>query len=94
MMDFGVLYPNLLAISVLPSSVALAAACAGLTPGLVRRDLASILALLLALAGLDRRASHNVHGLADMDAAHGGDPGVALCGCPPAEAGRAPAGTS
>lgn len=52
MMDFGVLYPNLLAISVLPSSVALAAACAGLTPGLVRRDLASILALLLALAGL------------------------------------------
>ncbi|MGO4803637.1 DUF6541 family protein [Arthrobacter sp. 2MCAF15] len=52
MMDFGVLYPNLLAISVLPASVALAASCAGLTPGLVRRDLATILALLLALAGL------------------------------------------
>ncbi len=52
MMDFGVLYPNLLAISVLPSSVALAASCAGLTPGQARRDLATILALLLALTGL------------------------------------------
>lgn len=52
MMDFGVLYPNLLAISVLPASVALAASLAGLAPGQPRRDLAIALTLLLALAGL------------------------------------------
>ncbi|RNL57094.1 DUF6541 family protein [Arthrobacter oryzae] len=33
MMDFGVLYPNLLAISVLPASIALAASLAGFAPG-------------------------------------------------------------
>ncbi|MCU1532842.1 MAG: hypothetical protein JWO49_2413 [Arthrobacter sp.] len=52
MMDFGVLYPNLLAISVLPASIALAASLVGLAPGHPRRDLAMALALLLALTGL------------------------------------------
>jgi hypothetical protein len=52
MMDFGVLYPNLLAISILPASVALAASLAGLAPGQPRRDLATLLALLLSLTGL------------------------------------------
>ncbi|WP_426978710.1 DUF6541 family protein [Pseudarthrobacter sp. O4] len=52
MMDFGVLYPNLLAISLLPAAIALAAALAGLAPGSDRRDLATALALLLGLAGL------------------------------------------
>lgn len=52
MMDFGVLYPNLLAISILPAGVALAASLAGLAPGQPRRDLATLLALLLSLTGL------------------------------------------
>ncbi|QCB96949.1 hypothetical protein E5206_08430 [Arthrobacter sp. PAMC25564] len=52
MMDFGVLYPNLLAISILPGCIALAASLAGLTPGQQRRDVGTVLALLLGLAGL------------------------------------------
>lgn len=52
MMDFGVLYPNLLAISILPASVALVASLAGLVAGITRRDLATLLALLLCLTGL------------------------------------------
>ncbi|WP_427130208.1 DUF6541 family protein [Pseudarthrobacter sp. S9] len=52
MMDFGVLYPNLLAISLLPAAIALAASLVGLAPGSGRRDLATALTLLLGLAGL------------------------------------------
>jgi hypothetical protein len=52
MMDFGVLYPNLLAISILPGCIALAASLAGLAPGQPRRDLGTVLTLLLGLAGL------------------------------------------
>lgn len=52
MMDFGVLYPNLLSISVLPGSIALAAAISRVSPAWVPRDLSAILALLLSLAGL------------------------------------------
>lgn len=52
MIDFGVLYPNLLAISILPASIALLASLAGLSPGHNRRSLAHLLALLLCLAGL------------------------------------------
>lgn len=52
MMDFGVLYPNLLSISILPGSIALAAALSRVSPAWVPRDLPAILALLLSLAGL------------------------------------------
>ncbi|GAA4029833.1 hypothetical protein GCM10023063_09830 [Arthrobacter methylotrophus] len=52
MMDFGVLYPNLLSISLLPSSIALAAAILRVSPDWVPRDLPAVLALLLSLAGL------------------------------------------
>ncbi|HKU31745.1 MAG TPA: DUF6541 family protein [Arthrobacter sp.] len=52
MMDFGVLYPNLLSISVLPGSIALAAAITRVSPGWVPRDLPSWLALALSLSGL------------------------------------------
>lgn len=52
MMDFGVLYPNLLSISILPGSVALAAAISRVSPAWVPRDFSAILALLLSLAGL------------------------------------------
>jgi hypothetical protein len=52
MMDFGVLYPNLLAISILPAGVALVASLAGLAPGQNRRDVATLLGLLLSLTGL------------------------------------------
>lgn len=52
MMDFGVLYPNLLAISILPASIALVASLAGLAPGQARRGLATLLTLLLSLTGL------------------------------------------
>ncbi len=63
MMDFGVLYPNLLAISVLPAAVALAASLAGFAPGPVEHGpglapqrpanvLPTALSLLLALSGL------------------------------------------
>ncbi len=52
MMDFGVLYPNLLSISILPGSIALAAAISRVSPASVPRDLSAILALLLSLAGL------------------------------------------
>jgi hypothetical protein len=52
MMDFGVLYPNLLAISILPASIALVASLAGLAPGQARRGLTTLLALLLSLTGL------------------------------------------
>lgn len=52
MMDFGVLYPNLLSISILPGSIALAAAVARMSPGWVPRGLPAILALLLSLSGL------------------------------------------
>ncbi|WP_066292710.1 DUF6541 family protein [Arthrobacter sp. B6] len=51
MMDFGVLYPNLLAISILPASIALAARITGAatTQGW---GMPAVLALLLSLAGL------------------------------------------
>lgn len=52
MMDFGVLYPNLLAISILPASIALAARITGAAPTTQRPGLPAILALLLSLAGL------------------------------------------
>lgn len=52
MMDFGVLYPNLLAISILPGAIALAAKVTGACAGAGRTGLPSILALLLALSGL------------------------------------------
>jgi hypothetical protein len=52
MMDFGVLYPNLLAISILPAGVALVASLAGFGHLPVRRRLATLLALLLSLLGL------------------------------------------
>ncbi|BAS17228.1 conserved hypothetical protein [Arthrobacter sp. Hiyo8] len=52
MMDFGVLYPNLLSISILPGSIALAAAISRVSPVWVPRDLSAVLALLLSLAGL------------------------------------------
>ncbi|MET3808940.1 DUF6541 family protein [Arthrobacter sp. UYEF3] len=52
MMDFGVLYPNLLAISILPGCIALTASHAGLAPGQQRRDVGTILVLLLGLGGL------------------------------------------
>jgi hypothetical protein len=52
MMDFGVLYPNLLAISILPGCIALAASLAGLAPGQQRRNVGTVLALLLGLGGL------------------------------------------
>ena len=55
MLDFGVLYPNLLAISVLPASIALAASLAGFAPGRAAVPpavLPAVLALLLALTGL------------------------------------------
>lgn len=52
MMDFGVLYPNLLSISILPGSIALAAAISRVSPAWVPRDLSAVLALLLSLAGL------------------------------------------
>ena len=52
MMDFGVLYPNLLAISVLPASIALAARITGAAAATQRSGLPAILALLLSLAGL------------------------------------------
>lgn len=52
MLDFGVLYPNLLAISILPASVALSARLAGSGARIHRVNLAAGLALLLCLAGL------------------------------------------
>lgn len=52
MMDFGVLYPNLLSISVLPGSIALAAAISRVAPAWVPRDLPAFLALILSLSGL------------------------------------------
>ncbi|HEY9355988.1 MAG TPA: DUF6541 family protein [Arthrobacter sp.] len=52
MMDFGVLYPNLLAISVLPASIALAARMTGAAATTQRPGLPAVLALLLSLAGL------------------------------------------
>lgn len=52
MMDFGVLYPNLLAISVLPASIALAARVTGSLATRQRAGLPVTLALLLSLAGL------------------------------------------
>lgn len=52
MMDFGVLYPNLLSISVLPGSIALAAAISRVSPGWVPRDPPAVLALILSLSGL------------------------------------------
>lgn len=52
MMDFGVLYPNLLAISILPASIALAARITGAAPTTQIPALPAILALLLSLAGL------------------------------------------
>jgi len=51
MMDFGVLYPNLLAISILPACIALAARIAGVATSQGRR-LPVVLALFLSLAGL------------------------------------------
>lgn len=52
MMDFGVLYPNLLAISVLPASIALAVRVTGSLATRQRPGLPVTLALLLSLAGL------------------------------------------
>lgn len=52
MMDFGVLYPNLLAISLLPTGIALAARIAGVAATKERPGLRSVLALLLTLVGL------------------------------------------
>jgi hypothetical protein len=52
MMDFGVLYPNLLAISVLPASVALAVRITGSLAARQRPGLPAALALLLSIAGL------------------------------------------
>jgi hypothetical protein len=52
MMDFGVLYPNLLAISVLPASIALAARVSGSLAIRQRPGLPATLALLLSIAGL------------------------------------------
>lgn len=52
MMDFGVLYPNLLAISILPASIALAAQITRIVPATKSPRLLSILALLLSLSGL------------------------------------------
>ncbi len=52
MMDFGVLYPNLLAISILPASIALAARITGAAVTTQRAGLPVALALLLSLAGL------------------------------------------
>ncbi|MFH5878080.1 DUF6541 family protein [Arthrobacter sp. NA-172] len=52
MMDFGVLYPNLLSISILPGSIALAVAISRVSPTWLPRDLPAILALLLSLSGL------------------------------------------
>lgn len=52
MMDFGVLYPNLLAVSILPASIALAARITGAVATTQRPGLPAILALLLSLAGL------------------------------------------
>lgn len=52
MMDFGVLYPNLLAISVLPASIALAARITGAAATTQRPGLPTVLALLLSLTGL------------------------------------------
>lgn len=52
MMDFGVLYPNLLAISILPASIALAARITGAAPATQQPGLPAVLALLLSLAGL------------------------------------------
>lgn len=52
MMDFGVLYPNLLAISVLPASIALATRVTGSLASMQRPGLPLTLALLLSLAGL------------------------------------------
>lgn len=51
MMDFGVLYPNLLAISILPASIALAARITGSATS-KGWGLPAVLALLLSLAGL------------------------------------------
>ncbi|WP_320535989.1 DUF6541 family protein [Pseudarthrobacter sp. IC2-21] len=52
MMDFGVLYPNLLAISVLPAGIALAARILGVAKAGKGSGLPMILALLLTLCGL------------------------------------------
>ncbi|TPV52173.1 hypothetical protein FJ661_07175 [Pseudarthrobacter phenanthrenivorans] len=52
MMDFGVLYPNLLAISVLPACIALAARLLGVSVTDGQMKLPATLALLLSLAGL------------------------------------------
>lgn len=52
MMDFGVLYPNLLAISILPASIALAARLLKAAKPTPFHVLATCLALLLCLAGL------------------------------------------
>lgn len=52
MMDFGVLYPNLLAISILPASIALTARITGAVATTQRPGLPSVLALLLSLSGL------------------------------------------
>ena len=52
MMDFGVLYPNLLAISVLPACIALAARITRTGARTPRPGLPVFLALMLALAGL------------------------------------------
>lgn len=52
MMDFGVLYPNLLAISILPAGVALAARITGAVASGQRLGLPVVLALLLSLSGL------------------------------------------
>ncbi|WP_308292597.1 DUF6541 family protein [Pseudarthrobacter cellobiosi] len=52
MMDFGVLYPNLLAISVLPASIALAAKFLGMADPGRSPVLPTALALMLCLCGL------------------------------------------
>lgn len=52
MIDFGVLYPNLLAISILPASIALAARITGAADTTQRPGIPAALALLLSLSGL------------------------------------------
>lgn len=52
MLDFGVLYPNLLAISILPASLALASRLTGSGSLVELNKLPAILALLLCLLGL------------------------------------------